>query len=181
MIENSKRLIKSWNDFGLRLSQCYNLMANEAGGYENLGFDEVNMRGVIRRSKTSMETYGSDAERMMDFFRGKQQENPSFFYLVQLDSAGQLWPLESEKINKEEEAHKANKQEASGVEDVDISDSVDINASINEEHIGHNGSSQTISILDPKLVKTKGSGKRISCVCRICKKPKHDSCNCPNK
>ncbi|KAF8397215.1 hypothetical protein HHK36_016123 [Tetracentron sinense] len=34
--------------------------------------------------------------------------------------------LESEKINKEKEAHRANKQEVSGVEDVDISDSVDI-------------------------------------------------------
>ncbi|KAF8396266.1 hypothetical protein HHK36_017881 [Tetracentron sinense] len=461
MTENSKRLIKSWNDSGLRLSQCHNLMANEAGGYKNLGFDEVNMRGVIRRSKAAMETYGTDAGRMMDYFRGKQQENPSFFYSVQLDSAGQLcfkdkwdkciygtqcpeefeqfwnemiqefnlqevdwlntmwrerrmwmpvylrdtffagmsttqrsesmnsffkdwvnmrtslidfvkrydmalqkrrehevrqdykslneqpylrinsnierqlanvltrkifkkfqpeyvasqccygtlvrheglekkyevrhesnlkkayivsfietgqsvqcickkfefegivckhmfcvlklehisklpphyimkrwtkdaktgfvgcdhgiqesfkktvsmrytnlmyWAnkialsgaiyerthdmvenllkkglLESEKINKEEETHKANKQEASGVEDVDISDSVDINASIDEEHIGHNGSSQTITILDPKLVKTKGSGKRISRVCRICKKPKHDSRNCPNK
>ncbi|KAF8403835.1 hypothetical protein HHK36_011941 [Tetracentron sinense] len=69
MTENSKRLIKSWNDSGLRLSQCHNLMANETGGYENLGFDEVNMSGVNRRSKAAMETYGSNAGRMMDYFR----------------------------------------------------------------------------------------------------------------
>ncbi|KAF8406970.1 hypothetical protein HHK36_006091 [Tetracentron sinense] len=86
--ENSKRLIKSWNKSGIKSSQCHNLMATEAGGYDKLGFDEEDIRRYVRN--IAKQTYGTDANNMLDYFKNKQAENPAFFYSIQLDESAQL-------------------------------------------------------------------------------------------
>ncbi|KAF8403103.1 hypothetical protein HHK36_011197 [Tetracentron sinense] len=63
-------------------------MATEAGRYDKLGFDEEDIRRYVRN--IAKQTYGTDANNMLDYFKNKQAENPAFFYSIQLDESAQL-------------------------------------------------------------------------------------------
>ncbi|XP_028120281.1 protein FAR1-RELATED SEQUENCE 5-like [Camellia sinensis] len=71
------------------LNAAFELMGNEAGGRESLGFTKVDQKNYLRTKRQKSLAYG-EAGSILQYFREKTLENPSFFYLVQLDSEEQI-------------------------------------------------------------------------------------------
>ncbi|XP_028093885.1 protein FAR1-RELATED SEQUENCE 5-like [Camellia sinensis] len=74
---------------GIRLNVAFELMGNEAGGRESLGFTKVDQKNYLRTKRQNSSAYG-EAGSILQYFREKTLENPSFFYSVQLDSEEQI-------------------------------------------------------------------------------------------
>lgn len=60
-------------------------MGNEAGGRESLGFTKLDQKNYLRTKRQNSLAYG-EAGSILQYFREKTLENPSFFYSVQLDN-----------------------------------------------------------------------------------------------
>ncbi|XP_028073552.1 protein FAR1-RELATED SEQUENCE 5-like [Camellia sinensis] len=64
-------------------------MGNEAGGRESLGFTKLDQKNYLRTKRQKSLAYG-EAGSILQYFREKTLENPSFFYSVQLDNEEQI-------------------------------------------------------------------------------------------
>ncbi|KAI7978952.1 Protein FAR1-RELATED SEQUENCE 5, partial [Camellia lanceoleosa] len=64
---------------GIRLNAAFELMGNEAGGRESLGFTKVDQKNYLRTKRQKSLAYG-EAGSILQYFREKTLENPSFFY-----------------------------------------------------------------------------------------------------
>ncbi|KAL7164058.1 hypothetical protein ACSBR2_040047 [Camellia fascicularis] len=69
---------------GIRLNAAFELMGNEAGGRELLGFTKVDQKNYLR-TKRQKSLASGEAGSILQYFREKTLENPSFFYSVQSD------------------------------------------------------------------------------------------------
>ncbi|KAF8391790.1 hypothetical protein HHK36_022024 [Tetracentron sinense] len=74
--------IIEFEDVGVPPVDGIELMAKEAGGKENLGITELDYRNFLPTMKQNQVRKG-EAQRVMDYFKRMQLENPSFFYVVQ--------------------------------------------------------------------------------------------------
>ncbi|XP_028105069.1 protein FAR1-RELATED SEQUENCE 5-like [Camellia sinensis] len=74
---------------GIQLNTAFELVGNEAGGRESLGFTKVDQKNYLRAKRRKSLAYG-EAGSILQYFREKTLENPSFFYSVQLDSEEQI-------------------------------------------------------------------------------------------
>lgn len=70
-------------------SATFELMGREVGGRESLGFIKLDQKNYLRTKRQKSLEYG-EAGSVLQFFREKTLENPSFFYAVQLDNEEQI-------------------------------------------------------------------------------------------
>ncbi|CAL5406650.1 unnamed protein product [Camellia sinensis] len=74
---------------GIRLNAAFELMGNEVGGRESLGFTKLDQKNYLRTKRQNSLAYG-EADSILQYFRDKSLGNPSFFYSVQLDNEEQI-------------------------------------------------------------------------------------------
>ncbi|CAL5444048.1 unnamed protein product [Camellia sinensis] len=74
---------------GIRLNAAFELMGNEVGGRESLGFTKLDQKNYLRTKRQNSLAYG-EAGSILQYFRDKSLENPSFFYSIQLDNEEQI-------------------------------------------------------------------------------------------
>ncbi|XP_028056450.1 protein FAR1-RELATED SEQUENCE 5-like [Camellia sinensis] len=70
---------------GIYLNAAFELMGSEVGGRELPGFTKLDQKNYLRTKRQNSLVYG-EASSILQYFRDKSLENPSFFYLVQLDN-----------------------------------------------------------------------------------------------
>ncbi|KAF8413901.1 hypothetical protein HHK36_001897 [Tetracentron sinense] len=77
--------IIDFEDVGVPPADGIELMAKEVGRKENLDITELDYRNFLRAMKTMKKNQvgKGEAQRVMDYFKRMQLENPSFFYAVQ--------------------------------------------------------------------------------------------------
>lgn len=68
---------------GLKPTQCYNLMAKEAGGNDSLGHSIIDHLNIISRRKMK-EIDGGDAQNVIDNMHQRQIDDPTYFFHFKL-------------------------------------------------------------------------------------------------
>ncbi|KAK7307412.1 hypothetical protein VNO77_40452 [Canavalia gladiata] len=79
----AKSLIDTLQGAGIGPSGIMSALIKEYGGISNIGFTERDCRNYMRSSR--QRTLGGDIQILLDYLKGKQAENPSFFFAVQGD------------------------------------------------------------------------------------------------
>ena len=74
---------------GVSIKQTIDLLSMQVGGYENLGFLNVDYKNHVNSKRRDALKRG-DGRAMMDHFRKMQLEDPSYFYSIQLDDDNQI-------------------------------------------------------------------------------------------
>ncbi|KAL7208287.1 hypothetical protein ACSBR1_030109 [Camellia fascicularis] len=74
---------------GLRLGQSFELMGREAGGRQCLGFTKLDSKNYLRTKRQQSLAYG-EVGNVLQYFKEKSLQNPSFFYAFQLDNEEQI-------------------------------------------------------------------------------------------
>ncbi|XP_028077049.1 protein FAR1-RELATED SEQUENCE 5-like [Camellia sinensis] len=74
---------------GLRLGQSFELMGREAGGRQCLGFTKLDQKNYLRTKRQQSLAYG-EVGNVLQYFKEKSLQNPSFFYAFQLDNEEQI-------------------------------------------------------------------------------------------
>ncbi|XP_028097077.1 protein FAR1-RELATED SEQUENCE 5-like [Camellia sinensis] len=71
------------------LRSAYELLGRECGGRASLGFTKLDQKNYLRSKRQKDLEYG-EAGSVLQYFRKKMVENPSFYYAVQLDCEEQI-------------------------------------------------------------------------------------------
>ncbi|XP_028087602.1 protein FAR1-RELATED SEQUENCE 3-like [Camellia sinensis] len=71
------------------LRSAYELLGKESGGRASLGFTKLDQKNYLRSKRQKDLEYG-EAGSVLQHFRKKTMENPSFYYAVQLDCEEQI-------------------------------------------------------------------------------------------
>ncbi|XP_028089587.1 protein FAR1-RELATED SEQUENCE 5-like [Camellia sinensis] len=74
---------------GLRLGQYFELMSREAGGKQCLGYTKLDQKIYLRTKRQQSLTYG-EVGNVLQYFKEKSLQNPSIFYVFQLDNEEQI-------------------------------------------------------------------------------------------
>ena len=74
---------------GVSIKQTIDLLSMQVGGYENLGFLNVDYKNHVNSKRREALKRG-DGRAVMDHFRKMQLEDPSYFYSIQLDDDNQI-------------------------------------------------------------------------------------------
>ncbi|CAM8901653.1 unnamed protein product [Rhodiola kirilowii] len=74
---------------GLSPKSAFELMGQQAGGRESLGFTKVDQKNYLRTVRQKKLKFG-EAGYLIEYFSKQMLENPSFFYEMQLDSEEQI-------------------------------------------------------------------------------------------
>ncbi|KAK9993571.1 hypothetical protein SO802_023274 [Lithocarpus litseifolius] len=74
---------------GVSIKQTIDLLSMQVGGYENLGFLNVDYKNHVNSKRREALKKG-DGRAVMDYFRKMQLEDPSYFYSIQLDDDNQI-------------------------------------------------------------------------------------------
>ncbi|XP_065636333.1 protein FAR1-RELATED SEQUENCE 5-like [Quercus suber] len=74
---------------GVSIKQTIDLLSMQVGGYENLGFLNVDYKNHVN-SKRRVALKRGDGRAVMDHFTKMQLEDPSYFYSIQLDDDNQI-------------------------------------------------------------------------------------------
>ncbi|KAL7194488.1 hypothetical protein ACSBR1_034836 [Camellia fascicularis] len=74
---------------GLRLGQSFELMGREAGGRQCLGFTKLDQKNYLRTKRQQSLAYG-EVGNVLQYFKEKSLQNPTFFYAFQLDNEEQI-------------------------------------------------------------------------------------------
>ncbi|XP_028112682.1 protein FAR1-RELATED SEQUENCE 5-like [Camellia sinensis] len=74
---------------GLRLGQSFELMGKEAGGRQCLGFTKLDQKNYLRTKRKQSLAYG-EVGNVLQYFKEKSLQDPSFFYAFQLDNEEQI-------------------------------------------------------------------------------------------
>ncbi|PNY02183.1 protein far-red impaired response 1-like [Trifolium pratense] len=81
--------IENMQNVGVRTTKIYATMAKQHGGYENIGCLEKDVRNHLDKSRRlSLES--GDANAMLECFMAMQEENPRFFYAIDLDDENRV-------------------------------------------------------------------------------------------
>jgi hypothetical protein len=84
-----KRRLEVMDKAGVRPSKNYKALAIEAGGYENLSFEEKDCRNYINKVKNELLGEG-DAKAFLKYLMRMQKKNDRFFYVIDLDEESRL-------------------------------------------------------------------------------------------
>ncbi|XP_045812262.1 protein FAR-RED IMPAIRED RESPONSE 1-like [Trifolium pratense] len=84
-----KHCIENWQHAGVRTSQIYDAMAKQHGGYENIGCLEKDIRNHLDKGRR-LALESGDANAMLECFMHMQEENPKFFYAIDLDDEDRI-------------------------------------------------------------------------------------------
>ncbi|KAM0975652.1 hypothetical protein FF1_018695 [Malus domestica] len=74
---------------GIRTTNTYSYLAEEAGGSQNVGFTQRDCYNVVNKEKMVMFEAG-DAQSLINLFKHKQAEDHMFFYIVQVDQENRM-------------------------------------------------------------------------------------------
>ncbi|XP_078167981.1 protein FAR1-RELATED SEQUENCE 5-like isoform X2 [Carex rostrata] len=74
---------------GIRPKQTYELLAKQVGGRRNLTFIPDDYKNYLRTKRERAIALG-DAGALLQYFQGRQKEDPSFYYTIQLDNDDQI-------------------------------------------------------------------------------------------
>ncbi|XP_042488175.1 protein FAR1-RELATED SEQUENCE 5-like [Macadamia integrifolia] len=77
------------NDSGINPKAIFELMGRQAGGTENLGYKCQDQKNYLRTKRQNFLSYG-EAGSLLRYFEDQSRNNPSFTYLMQLDSDEQI-------------------------------------------------------------------------------------------
>ncbi|XP_022764331.1 protein FAR-RED IMPAIRED RESPONSE 1-like, partial [Durio zibethinus] len=81
--------ISTVDDVGVKAIRSYVAVAKQHGGYENIGCLEKDFRNQLdKECRLALES--GDANAMLEFFVHMQEENPNFFYALDLDEEHHL-------------------------------------------------------------------------------------------
>lgn len=81
--------IDDFHEVGVKTSKIFAAMAKQHGGYENIGFTEKDLRNHFDKERR-LELAAGDASAMLNLFIHMQEENPNFFYAMDLDEDKRL-------------------------------------------------------------------------------------------
>ncbi|KAK2420433.1 FRS (FAR1 Related Sequences) transcription factor family [Trifolium repens] len=84
-----KHYIETLQHAGVRTSQIYDAMAKQHGGYENIGCLEKDIRNHLDKGRR-LALESGDANAMFECFLHMQEENPRFFYAIDLDDEDRI-------------------------------------------------------------------------------------------
>ena len=74
---------------GIRTTNAYSYLAEEAGGFENVEFIKRDCYNVVNKQKfINVET--GDAQSLVNHFKQKQAEDPMYFYAIQVDDENRM-------------------------------------------------------------------------------------------
>ncbi|KAK3206678.1 hypothetical protein Dsin_020724 [Dipteronia sinensis] len=136
-----KENIDTLHVVGVGTSKIYTAMAKKHGGYENIGFLEKDIRNHLDK-KRRLTLASGDAKAMLEHFMHMQEENPNFFYAMDLDEEQRKhW----KSVTMNYSLKKFELYEACDVEEEDMDS--------NKLH--------DTSLHDPQISSTKGAPKRI--------------------
>ncbi|CAN6686384.1 unnamed protein product [Malus baccata var. baccata] len=82
-------VIKTMAAAGIRTTNTYSYLAEEAGGSQNVGFTQRDCYNVVNKEKMVMFEAG-DAQSLINLFKHKQAEDHMFFYTVQVDQENRM-------------------------------------------------------------------------------------------
>ncbi|XP_020249359.1 protein FAR1-RELATED SEQUENCE 5-like [Asparagus officinalis] len=74
---------------GLSPKSAFELLGQQAGGRESLGFTKVDQKNYLRTVRQKKMKFG-EAGYLIEYFSKQMLENPSFFYEMQLDTEEQI-------------------------------------------------------------------------------------------
>ncbi|XP_042460880.1 protein FAR-RED IMPAIRED RESPONSE 1-like [Zingiber officinale] len=80
----TKRKLELNDQAGITLSKSFQSFVVEAGGYENLSFDERKCRNYVAESRR-LRLGNGDAEALNNYFCRMQSINSNFFYVIDVD------------------------------------------------------------------------------------------------
>ena len=72
---------------GISIKQTIELLSMQAGGYENLGFMDVDYKNHVHNERR-MALRKRDGPAMMEYFHKMQLADSSYFYSIQVDDDG---------------------------------------------------------------------------------------------
>ncbi|XP_042380308.1 protein FAR1-RELATED SEQUENCE 6-like [Zingiber officinale] len=85
----TKRKLELNDQAGITLSKSFHSLVVEAGGYENLTFDERKCRNYISEARR-LRLGDGDAEALSNYFCRMQSRNSNFFYVLDLDEESRI-------------------------------------------------------------------------------------------
>ena len=83
-----RNLIDQFGEANIKTSQLMSVLEIEAGGAENIGCTEIDIRNV--QTKYKKEIKEIDAQLLMEHFEEMKEMNDSFFYCYEVDDEGRL-------------------------------------------------------------------------------------------
>ncbi|KAI5353688.1 hypothetical protein L3X38_006582 [Prunus dulcis] len=81
--------INALHSVGVKPSKIFAAMAKQYGGYEKIGFLEKDIRNHLDKERR-LALESGDAKAMLELFTRMQEENPNFFYAMDLDEEQRL-------------------------------------------------------------------------------------------
>jgi hypothetical protein len=84
-----KHAIETLQHVGVRTTKIYASMAKQYGGYENIGCLEKDIRNHLDKGRR-LDLESGDANSMLECFMLMQEENPRFFYAIDLDDEDRI-------------------------------------------------------------------------------------------
>ncbi|XP_042410344.1 protein FAR1-RELATED SEQUENCE 6-like [Zingiber officinale] len=85
----TKRKLELNDQAGITLSKSFHSLVVEAGGYENLSFDERKCRNFISEARR-LRLGDGDVEALSNYFCRMQSRNSNFFYVLDLDEESRI-------------------------------------------------------------------------------------------
>jgi hypothetical protein len=77
-------VIKSMVNAGMKVTNIWNYLGEEVGGYDKLGMTMKDMHNFVYNEKMKLIEAG-DAQSLVNHLQNKQAQDPMFYYSVQLD------------------------------------------------------------------------------------------------
>lgn len=74
---------------GIRATQTYAYLLDEAGGYPSVGFTKIDCQNLIQVERLKRMAAG-DGQIVINYFKRNQIQNPMFFYTVQVDEENRM-------------------------------------------------------------------------------------------
>ncbi|KAL0007690.1 hypothetical protein SO802_009192 [Lithocarpus litseifolius] len=85
-------VIKTFKEDYIRTISAYSYLAEEAGGFGNVGFIKRDCYNVVNKQKL-INIEAEDAQSLVNHFKQKQVEDPMFFYVIQVDDENRMTNL----------------------------------------------------------------------------------------
>ena len=87
--KSQKNCIETLQHVGVKTTKIFATMAKQHGGYENIGCLEKDIRNHSDKSRR-LALESGDATTMLECFILMQEENPRFFYAIDLDDEDRI-------------------------------------------------------------------------------------------
>ncbi|XP_049933646.1 protein FAR1-RELATED SEQUENCE 5-like [Nymphaea colorata] len=83
-----KKMVDTETESGLRASQVLDVFAHQVGGMEHVTYSKKQLIDHLQKIQNTY--YGKDCQTMLNYFKKQQDENPDFYYSIQVDEFGKV-------------------------------------------------------------------------------------------